>query len=399
MRFLFIISNLRVGGNEFYLINLANNLVKKGYSVSVIYLGNADKIKVLNKFLESVNVAHGSYFSSTLIRGLYKLLTKVHPQLFIIFSPFIKIKNKYDFIHTFDCESLDIALNNFHFTRITSGIYHSKEFSWSSKLSYRIDQLKRYKSIPASNIFATKKSIIKSLNKNFYGNYSDSSIFDLCVDFKRIRKTRKNRVVIAGRLVQFKTYIEHVLSGWNEIDNNNYELLIIGDGSLKEKLISKYNKYSNISFIDEVEYHELNEILCESKIFIGSGTSLILSALCGCLPIIGLENDDIGLTPKTLADCNELSFFYNKKNKYFSLNKYLESVLHLSGNDYSLLQRKNLNESKRFEVSSHIDKFINFVKLSEPIKTKHKIKFLPIISLLAFDVLRVNNDFRNRYEN
>ena len=68
----------------------------------------------------------------------------------------------------------------------------------------------------------------------------------LNLSIKKI-KTKENSIVYAGRLSKEKGLIE-LLEAWKEADIKDYNLLIIGDGELRNQLKNRYTA-SNVKFL------------------------------------------------------------------------------------------------------------------------------------------------------
>ena len=74
---------------------------------------------------------------------------------------------------------------------------------------------------------------------------------------------KQNTVVYAGRIIAEKG-VEELLYNWSLIKNNNYKLLIIGEGNLKNKLELIYSS-ENIKFLGFLSNNETKRYINNSK--------------------------------------------------------------------------------------------------------------------------------------
>jgi glycosyltransferase involved in cell wall biosynthesis len=177
----------------------------------------------------------------------------------------------------------------------------------------------------ANSIFFREKS--KKLNKNDcreeWSIDSDKLIF-----------------LYVGRFIKLKGIIE-LLKGWKTIENNNIELICVGDGE-ERKSIEEYlnnNSIENVKLLGNIDYEILPSIYRASDVFIiptlednwslvvpeamACGLPIACSKYNGCWP--ELVHDDInGKVFDPLDETsviNTLNYFYENKEKLEDMGK------------------------------------------------------------------------------
>ena len=119
-------------------------------------------------------------------------------------------------------------------------------------------------------------------------------------------------------LIDFIQIIENYL---NKYGKKDFEVTIVGGGSLKEKLIqicNEKNIYNNVSFIGDINHKQLYKIYSQSSLFVslnsfGIYSNTVIEASANNLPIIALDN-------KNIVDSIKDSFYLVDKNDYDRLH-------------------------------------------------------------------------------
>jgi len=107
----------------------------------------------------------------------------------------------------------------------------------------------------------------------------------------------------------------------NKYGKKDFDVTIVGDGSLKKKLIqicNEKNIHSNVSFIGDINHKQLDKIYSQSSLFVslnsfGIYSNTVIEASANNLPIIALDN-------KNIVDSIKDSFYLVDKNDYDSLH-------------------------------------------------------------------------------
>jgi len=119
-------------------------------------------------------------------------------------------------------------------------------------------------------------------------------------------------------LIDFIQIIENYL---NKYGKKDFEVTIVGGGSLKEKLIqicNEKNIHNNVSFIGDINHKQLYKIYSQSSLFVslnsfGIYSNTVIEASANNLPIIALDN-------KNIVDSIKDSFYLVDKNDYDRLH-------------------------------------------------------------------------------
>lgn len=185
--------------------------------------------------------------------------------------------------------------------------------------------------IKAKNFFMTKyeEYILKKYDKiviltnedkkDWNKNYNVSVIHNpLTFNFQKVSKLENKKIISVGRLEEQKGY-DILIDVWNIVSKKypNWILEIYGDGSEKEKLQNKINRFGlEKSFLLKGAVKNIQEKYLESSIYVmssryeGFGMVLIEAMACG-LPVISF---DCKCGPKDIISNNEDGFLIENGN-------------------------------------------------------------------------------------
>ena len=100
---------------------------------------------------------------------------------------------------------------------------------------------------------------------------------------------KENTVLFVGRIDNRSKKIFTLLDIWENIDIDDWKLVIVGDGPDKKEVEKKANKIKNIEMVGfkvPDEYYKKASIFCMTSIFEGFPMSLTEAMQNGCVPII-----------------------------------------------------------------------------------------------------------------
>ncbi|WP_282630486.1 glycosyltransferase [Empedobacter sedimenti] len=287
----------KAGGVARVLVSLANELVAKGHEVSIAIMINdtasffeLDKrvnLIVIDTFshwgFQKINVNLNKYLPKLPYKNniknyvydfgqwemLHKWMNKNHQDYDLIVSSWYKL-------------SAQLALNKK--VRHKTIAWEHANFEVGGKLWFDILR-KYYKNLKAvvcinSNSLQHYKSINKNsfLIPNLIGEPFES--FD-----QNLISQKENTLIYVGRLDQDKN-VGEILDIVNQVDLNDFQLKIIGDGpsrnDLENKLNSNENLKNKVQFLGSQSITEIYKELTKSKIF-------LFTSKTECLPTVLIE--------------------------------------------------------------------------------------------------------------
>lgn len=340
IKILFAEAFIDKGGQEIYLINLIQKLNRSEFEIHVACPNdNAlhDQLKSIkdisfcsvpmtHKFdlltiikmqryiiKYKINIIHLNGGRAGLLGRIAGIFTKTK----IIYTPHLLILDyawNYSFLKTNIFVLIDKFLNRFTDALI-------------SVCKDNVKRIKLFNLIPDKQIFLIYNGIDEKL---FYPEDINSSLFD-----ELALKNRTPVIGTIGRLVHQKG-IKYLLEACSKIQNVNWQLLIVGDGPLKNQLVSivkEYNFKKNIIFCGERK--DVFEILNLLDIFVlpslyEAFPLSILEAMATRLPIVASNVNGI---PEAIQ---------NKNNGYLINPKDSDKLAYVI--EFLL---KNLKERKR----------------------------------------------------
>ena len=223
---------------------------------------------------------------------------------------------------------------------------------------FLIKNLYKYSDIIISNSSGVKKDFIQLFNfpnkhviiYNPFNNpvYNGHS--------NNILNSNKRNILAIGRMIPLKRFDDLLQAFSNSKLKNNYKLIFLGDGYLKEKLEKKslsFDCNENIKFLGVVENPD--EYLLQSEIFVScseiEGFPNVLVEAMFCKNIIISSNCDYG--PSEILKDGEIGFLYNTGDVN-GLTKILNEVSYLSEDQKKIVKEKLFNRAQDFKIEKTI---------------------------------------------
>lgn len=241
------------GGTERVTSVVANGLVKRGYTVSVVSCREGEGCR----FFIDNNVQLYSLHGEKIANGAFRKLSLV--------------KRLKDYVKTYHVDVLiavDVALYLYLWPIQKQRL--CKCIAWEH-FNYYISPSKMVAF--ARKLAAKNAECVVVLGKSDYNNYKDhfkgikrlEYIYNpLALDLSSVSPLKNKRVIAVGRLNQQKGF-DLLIKAWKIVESNNKEwwLDIFGEGELREELQTQINEYGlqNISlrgFAKNIENEYLN---------------------------------------------------------------------------------------------------------------------------------------------
>lgn len=169
---------------------------------------------------------------------------------------------------------------------------------------------------------------------------------------------KEDYYLVAGRLVQYKNF-EMIVDAFNL---SGKRLIIVGDGALKEKLMTKAKP--NITSLGYIDNQKLTDLYQKAKAFIIATTDedfgiTAIEALAAGTPVIGFDS---GGTTETISN-NVTGILYSDNNPH-SLNQAVEKF---EKNDQNFDSQRLIAESRKYSKARFIDEITQFVGEKYPL--------------------------------
>lgn len=341
---LFVVPTMRKGGMERVVSLLANNYSINN-NVHIITLTS----HIVNYDIDSrVEMKHMSLLNSTskilLFKNLIQTFFKLKPDVVIGFS---EVFNPLTIIVSKICK-----LKVFISDRSNPLIRYSFRDKWLKKITYIFAD-----GIIAQTSLAKQVLAKKRLNKNIFVIPNPVSTF-----INTSINPKNKKIISIGRLIESKNHME-LIKIFELTKNNEWELLIAGDGKCKEELQnyidSKHlnHKVKLLGNIDDIEL-----ILNMGSIFAFTSLSegfpnVILEALCYPLATIAYDCP-AGVSDLIENNVNGILIPINNQSKYVKcLNELMDSE-----NDRLKLMTNSLKSRELYEDSKIAEMLLNYIK-------------------------------------
>ena len=293
------------GGPATYVKNLARVLVEQGHQVGVITYSD-----------------QSSYNGDDSLN--YKLIRIKKGNKILNYIKFFKVVNKnvknFDLVYCFDHFSAGIpSVLACKLNKKKIAIRVGGDFIWERYVEKTGEEisLKEYYSKKKNNNdwrFKVINFIFKLTDLLIFSTDFQKDIFEehYALNYKKIKiipnpiiveketensLNRNREIVWAGRMLKLKNLFNLVLV-FSEIKNNNFKLVLFGEGNIKKDLevFIKKNNFQNIEINDKISQKSLNEKIKSCHAFV--------------LP----SHTDI--SPNIILNCIRYNY-YNKINKIF----------------------------------------------------------------------------------
>lgn len=376
-KILFIYYKLfKPGGVTRVLVSLVNELVDKGYNVTLLILvNNKESYYNLDNRVEIISINTFSHWG----------FTKINVNLNKYFSKLPYRNNIKNYVYDFGQWSMLkdwLHINHHNYDIIISSWYKlSAQIAFNEKVSEKTiawehanfevggklwkDLLRKYyKNLKAVICLNTPSlQYYKKINSNtvlipnIIGEPFES--YTLYNNHKK-----ENTLIYVGRLDNDKNVTE-IIDIVNGVDLKNFQLKIIGDGPAKSELIEKINLLENlknkIHFLGSKTIFEIYNELSKSKIF-------LFSSKTECLPTVLLEAMFMG-NSLIAYNCNYgPSDIVNENNGFLipmhDKKMFKEKLQYLIDNPQELenLCKSSYEQSKKWKKEKILNQWITILK-------------------------------------
>ncbi|MFC5476146.1 glycosyltransferase family 4 protein [Paraherbaspirillum soli] len=392
-RCLIVLCGLKIGGVETYVCRLSKALANNNIEPTVLILSRKSDQSIVSNLEGYANLVWIDEVQK--IRGYTSWL-----------NAFIPLKDNFradlneffDYVHVVDSLSLHFFVlnrNKFNFGKVTIGAYHEQEFFWwrNDNVLFREEQISIAKLNATSILFPNE---IMRDHFALANNMTAESLplLPLGVDmpeYQIMANKRTLKIVSIGRLVDFKTYNEGVISvlpALRMIADFRYE--IYGSGPLEKKLktmVSDLKLDGIVTFKGNVAPESLGNVLNEAFCFVGSGTTIITSASYGVPSIVGIESN-LDTTCGGLF-CDVPGYSYNESSCHDHKISIYDSIVDLhkkSDVEYQHVCELHIKKANEFNIKNTINVFLNYftssIKVPAKLHTRLRCAFSAICSLI-----------------
>jgi len=356
-RIYFFLNSVHKGGSEEYVVLVASELVKLGYSITIVSNGTnrleeLKKLGIKHKRLRMPSIHTNDYDELSIVKKIYfKLIKYIVPLFFkkvdVIFSQhpgpslvaneLVKKYNlkHYNFVH-------HIIPNEY------SDVYNLFDF--------KVDKF-----IAVSNEI---KDFLKDKNINNVTVVPNPIVYD---DFKQIEKLEQ--IILVGHVHKLKTL--SVLT-FLEVATQfpEYDFKIAGNinNEFAQELIEKYSEYKNIKFLGELYTTELYEEITKSKILVGVGRSAMDGIGLGTQTIVaghvvGKNGGNYGglVTRENFYDLAYNNFSGRNSTELITSDKLMNDIKNAL--DINQTDVKLINIAKKYNsLKTVVNKIVNIIE-------------------------------------
>jgi len=272
----------KMTGAEKFAYNLAINLVKKGHEVIVLTdKENAHKKIKCEKILFGKNKIIRKllldYFNPFFKLSINKILKKYNPDI-------IHIHNFYGMgIYQINRLSMRfpiiITLHDFFIccykaTMSVNGKLCNKKCNNCYFFLGNIHRFLIQKFFNNIKLISPSKALLKEVKQLMPQN--NINLLRYGIDFPRYSTKYRKYILFVGRLC-YEKGLQTIIEVLNKI--NDYKILILGEGYLKQVLEEKYKNVKFLGFINPQKYYKIASILIAPSIYMDNFPNSILEAM------------------------------------------------------------------------------------------------------------------------
>lgn len=414
MKIYLFCESFNLGGVQSFYLRLAKAYYGKFILVS---LTNIYDIQFLND-LKRADISY--LFASDLFTIPVKLKRATHLNLIPINR--IKVLNNLPEnvlnIHVSSLSGAVFAsrLSKYKNVKLNIGIYNSLIFGWKGDYNSYYELLS---SAILDGFFGkdsvlftneqSKKHYQKLLGKELNGKLMPVGVEECkkVLRFPKSNNTKKFTVVTVGRLIEYKTYNEHLINVLNKITKNNDHnivLSIYGTGNYIHKLkaLAKDANFE-VEFHGNVNYSNLHKVFESADCFVGCGTTLVEAASYGLPCIIGIEGIKQPETYGFFSSTTGYSFHEPGLNySLVSIESCLEKLLNHTPEECRLLSLEHVKRAADFSLDVSYEKMIenferqDYLNISELQLNLPKLN-ISIVYEQIMSLIRPSSSYNNRY--
>lgn len=361
----FFIHNFNGGGAERVTIKLANELADLGYHVSIIVINNTGELKKLisNKVkIDDLDIRNKSKIMKNL-KNIYYLKNRIEKQkIDILFS----VTTHMNLIASIsNCMSRKRII-------LYSTIHNSISMEKNSFKSVRNKLLKQFDKYITKNIVVSNEAeidYIKTLgiNKNrtmtIYNPVVSDEILKLQLEnpnHKWIKQDRDYKIVLAvGRLTEQKNYNLLLKSIRNVSEKVNVKLIILGEGELKEELLSLSKSLKIEDIVDFYGFtHNVYPFFANCDLYTlssnweGLPTVLIEALACGC----NIVSTACPSGPSEILNYGEFGTLVPIND----VDKFTEAIINSLSKEKK--REKQINQAFNFSVNKSIQEYLKLIE-------------------------------------
>lgn len=411
---LFVYGGLPIGGIETLLVRISKYLKKQDVSVSVLLLTRIADVGLINEINKHANVIYLDQVKhpmSPCFRNKNATLNLMVP--FSKKRLYRYLGESFDHIHAPDTTSLvcsKVLLNYYPGAKLTCGVYHDLEYEYKKiqHCWFGAQLHKLFSLVPPENVILVYDHSEAVLN-NIYGiDYSSSLVMPLGIDLDsygmRPVLTKSKRIISVGRLVPFKSYNTYTIKAVKKLRESGIDLVydIYGTGECENELIKLIHELDLDQYVTlkgNLNYSDFKVVMNNAIAFVGSGTAILEASACGVPSIVGIEDDQEGLTYGFLHQTE--GFAYHSAGLNYGITTIYERLNYLalcSFDEYQhecqLARKRSYDFSIEKTVSDLIGAWGRFKPDYAPIGW---MKVITIIGSLLFNVFVNQKLMRNAY--
>ena len=404
-KLLFVIANLRTGGSEIYLINFANWLSNNGFKIDILVLGKIED-QLLKTASDRINIQRIDHKQNMFFKIFCRVLNLIPGPSYLLSLPFVK-KNEnpnYLNIHCFDTESLILASILFPISKITIGIYQKNEFFWNSSLAYRAHRDQLLARIALTNVYTDKKTLLTEFSCYFKNQQLSKSynVFPFSVEvpkvtFEKYREDSK-LIVVAARHSFTKGFIPFLISNYENLFlKKNYIMRIFGEGTETKKLKNQIplSYKDKIKFEGNVDLCTLSRAINAAELFIGTGSTCILSATIGTPTIVCSEGSSGERAKGFFHDLKVLHYYPIDQD--FHLKNIVKKFISLSNAEKQKISNLTKVSAKKYDKIKHYKNMLAFFKNAKIVNfQKPSLKLLSVLEIFIKHFLYIDRSYKNR---
>lgn len=369
---MFIANCLEFNGGTTFLLRFAKAMHSKGVRPGVLVLFESDIYEPLKKELsiyadlfylkDYLKVKVNKYFSISKVNVFFPC------KLNKLSCLFEKYENNLHIMGLFGLLWIDRFLRNSKCRlKISTGIYHQNEFMFENvDYSFAKYSQELFLKVFGSSLIFFNESSLFNYSKFFGKDYSGSPVIPIGIERKKysLGSFESKKIVSIGNLVNFKTYNKHIIQLMPQFLKKcpNLSYHIYGKGPEEKKLkdlVKFFSVEDNVKFYGYVDYNDIEKVLADCFLFVGSGTAILEACELGIPSIIGIESIQKPLTYGYLYNTETLSYNeYDPVKKTFEIKQIVDDLIQKGYQFWEIQADACKKKSGEFYIDNYLGVFL-----------------------------------------
>ena len=284
----------------------------------------------------------------------------------------------------------------FNKAKLVIGVFNPRAYFDSTYMGPTPDTILQkfiFKNLPPQNILFMNETVKSSHENYFKIKFEESPVVPLPVrlnsKLRDLNKVNRKKIVSIGRLENFKRYVLPMIDTVEQLHDDGYdfEFYIYGHGQMEKSIknyITERNVEQYVFLMGKLEYEKLYQVLEDTFMFVGMGTTIIEASSIGVPSLQAIDNENRTVTYGFFDRLN--GFCVGEIIPELKLINMKDSIIELSKTnelEYQEISNLHIKRAYDFDIDVVIEEYYNFFTNASNV-FNFKISYFKLIAAKLF---------------